>query len=212
MIRMIKMVVNYLPKPIEKRIINLLRRLRNGVRTLLGPVKLFIIMLWVNIFGAPRILRYGYETNAMTLRVAGATIGNHSVRLLSPITIHRADLTDDYSNLTVEDNCVMNGNNFIDISAPVTLKKGVSLGPGVIIMSHNFYNNNKFLEDRLSHTCGYKEVLIDEGAGIKAGAIIVMGVNIGKNAVVAAQAVVNRDVEDNCFVAGVPAKLVKKID
>jgi hypothetical protein len=49
------------------------------------------------------------------------------------------------------------------------------LGPGVIIMSHNPYNRNSLLEDRLQHTCGVKSVLIKEGAGIKANALVTMG-------------------------------------
>ena len=35
---------------------------------------------------------------------------------------------------------------------------------------------------------------------------------IGKNCIVAAVAVVNRDVPDNCIVAGVPAKVLRKLD
>jgi maltose O-acetyltransferase len=97
------------------------------------------------------------------------------------------------------------------MTSRITLEKGVSLGPGVTIMTHNGYNGNAFLEERLAHTCGKKPVLIKEGAGIKAHALIVHGVTIGKNVVVAGGAVVNRDVADNCFVAGVPARLVKEI-
>ena len=113
--------------------------------------------------------------------------------------------------MTIGDGCLLNGNNFLDLSGRITLEKGVSLAPGVIIMTHNRYNHNAFLEERLAHTCGVKDVLIKEGAGIKAGAVIVHGITIGKNAIVAANAVVNRDVPDNCFMAGVPARLVKEI-
>ena len=35
---------------------------------------------------------------------------------------------------------------------------------------------------------------------------------IGKNCIVAAGAVVTRDVPDNCIVAGVPAKVLRKLD
>ena len=35
---------------------------------------------------------------------------------------------------------------------------------------------------------------------------------IGKNCIVAAGAVVNRDVPDNCIVVGVPAKVLRKLD
>ncbi len=184
-----------------------MKRAKNIVR----PLKYWAIWLRIKLVGPPRVLTYNKETNAYVLRLLGAKISEKNVRLLSPITLHRFDLKTDFSNLTIDDDCVLNGNNYLDLSAKVTLEKGVSLGPGVIVMSHNAYNSNAFLEEKLAHTCGIKDVLIKEGAGIKAGAVIVMGVTIGKNAVVAANAVVNRDVDDNCFVAGVPAKLVKLI-
>ena len=40
----------------------------------------------------------------------------------------------------------------------------------------------------------------------------VVGWTIGKNCIVAAGSVVNRDVPDNCIVAGVPAKVLRKLD
>jgi acetyltransferase-like isoleucine patch superfamily enzyme len=43
------------------------------------------------------------------------------------------------------------------------------------------------------------------------GAIICPGVTIGKNAVVAAGAVVTKDVPDNVVVGGNPARIIKKI-
>ena len=56
------------------------------------------------------------------------------------------------------------------------------------------------------------KVVIEENAWIGIGAIICPGVTIGRNAVVAAGAVVTKDVPDNVVVAGVPAKIIKKID
>ncbi|MCZ3393024.1 sugar O-acetyltransferase, partial [Enterococcus faecium] len=41
---------------------------------------------------------------------------------------------------------------------------------------------------------------------------ILPGVTIGNNVVVAAGAVVTKDVPDNCLVAGVPAKVIRKLD
>lgn len=38
------------------------------------------------------------------------------------------------------------------------------------------------------------------------------GVTIGENSVIAAGAVVTRDVPANSFVAGIPAKVIRKID
>jgi acetyltransferase-like isoleucine patch superfamily enzyme len=153
--------------------------------------------------GQSKILAYDPLTNVELLRAMGAQVGKR-VFINSPVTINCPKRM---SNFVIKDRVIFNGNNWIDLTAKLTLEDGVSLGPGVIVMTHNRYNSNSFLEDRLAHTCGEKEVLIKRGAGIKAGALIIMGVTIGENAVVAGNAVVNRDVPDNCFVAGIPAKI-----
>ena len=93
----------------------------------------------------------------------------------------------------------------------ITLERGVSIGPGVTIMTHNGYNSNPFLVDRLPHTVGFKDVVIRQGANIKAHALVVMGVTIGEESVVAGGAVVNKDVPDRHLVAGVPARVVTEI-
>jgi acetyltransferase-like isoleucine patch superfamily enzyme len=153
--------------------------------------------------GQSKILAYDPLSNVELLRALGAQVGE-GVFINSPVTINCPKRM---SNFIIKDRVVFNGNNWIDLTAKLTLEDGVSLGPGVIVMTHNRYNHNPFLEDRLAHTCGEKEVLIKRGAGIKAGALIIMGVTIGENAVVAGNAVVNRDIPDNCFVAGVPAQV-----
>lgn len=56
-----------------------------------------------------------------------------------------------------------------------------------------------------------KEVVIGNNCWIGAGAIILPGVTIGNGSVVAAGAVVNRDVPDNVMVAGVPAQVKKHL-
>lgn len=53
---------------------------------------------------------------------------------------------------------------------------------------------------------------IKPNAWIGAGATILPGVTIGKNAIVAAGAVVNKDVPDTAIVGGIPARLIKMID
>lgn len=57
-----------------------------------------------------------------------------------------------------------------------------------------------------------RPVVIKNGAWIGAGATILPGVTVGENSIVAAGALVNRDVPDYTIVAGVPAKVIKEID
>jgi acetyltransferase-like isoleucine patch superfamily enzyme len=183
-------------------------RCRKYIRTALISIAKITFILFFKIIGPPRVLRYGSQVNIALLKAFGAKVGKN-VTFQSTVVMNNA--REGFHNLTIEDNCNINGNNYLDLKGRITLEKGVSLGPGVIIMTHNRYNHNAFLEERMAHTCGIKDVLIKEGAGIKAGALIVHGITIGKNAVVGGNAVVNRDVQDNCFVAGVPARLIKEI-
>jgi acetyltransferase-like isoleucine patch superfamily enzyme len=50
-----------------------------------------------------------------------------------------------------------------------------------------------------------------DGCWIGVGAVILPGVTVGRNAVVAANSVVNRDVAELTVVGGVPAKFIRKI-
>ena len=56
-----------------------------------------------------------------------------------------------------------------------------------------------------------KPIVVEDGAWIGAGAIILPGVTVGRKAIVAAGSVVNRNVEANTIVGGVPAKFIRAI-
>ena len=58
----------------------------------------------------------------------------------------------------------------------------------------------------------YGKTLVKEGASIGANATIVCGHTVGKCSMVAAGAVVTKDVPDFTLVAGVPAKPIGKLD
>jgi acetyltransferase-like isoleucine patch superfamily enzyme len=57
-----------------------------------------------------------------------------------------------------------------------------------------------------------KPIVIEENVWIAAGATILGGVTVGENSVVAAGAIVTKDVPPNSFVAGVPAKIVRSLE
>ena len=56
------------------------------------------------------------------------------------------------------------------------------------------------------------ETFVKKGASIGSSATIMAGVTIGERAIVGAGAVVTKDVPPNCIAAGVPAKVIRKID
>lgn len=55
-----------------------------------------------------------------------------------------------------------------------------------------------------------KNPCICDGASIFAGAVIIGGIRVGKNAFVGANSVVLQDVPDNATAVGIPARIIKK--
>lgn len=95
---------------------------------------------------------------------------------------------------------------FLDMGG-ITLEDDVLIGPKV-----NLITESHPMEPAQRKALLCKPVVIKEKAWIGAAATILPGVTIGESAVVAAGAVVTRDVAPNTIVAGVPAKVVKQID
>jgi|APIni6443716594_1056825.scaffolds.fasta_scaffold484240_1 acetyltransferase-like isoleucine patch superfamily enzyme len=96
--------------------------------------------------------------------------------------------------------------NDVDISCFNRIKIGqyVAISKGVAISDSNDHVI-KGMEDTSS-----RPVIIGEHVGIGMRAMILTGVNIGDGAIIAAGAVVIKDVPAKCFVAGVPAKVIKE--
>lgn len=92
----------------------------------------------------------------------------------------------------------------IEVSHRVTIGKGALIAPGVFITDHN--HSIKPGIPMYRQPCEAAEVTIRDDVWIGAHTVILPGVTIGEGAVVAAGAVVNRDVPPNAIVGGVPAK------
>ena len=87
---------------------------------------------------------------------------------------------------------------------------GITLEDEVLVAANvQLISNNHDLNQRNIITC--KPVRICRKAWIGAGATILPGVTVGKNAVVGAASVVTHDVPANTIVAGNPARIIKKI-
>ena len=88
----------------------------------------------------------------------------------------------------------------------ITIEDDVLIGPKVSLITENHPLNP---EQRKGLAA--KPILIKKNAWIGANATILPGVTIGENAVVAAGAVVSKDVPDNTVVGGIPAKFIKNV-
>ena len=100
---------------------------------------------------------------------------------------------------------INHGCSFLDLGG-ITIEDDVLIGPNVQLITENHPvkpSERKALD--------LKAILIKKNAWLGAGAIILPGVTVGENSVVAAGAVVTKDVPDNVVVAGIPAKIIKDI-
>ena len=96
------------------------------------------------------------------------------------------------------------------VIGPVTIGNHVNLAQGITItaLNHNFTDKEKRIDEQGISTSA---VNIGDDIWIGANAVILPGVTIGHHAVIAAGAVVNKDVPAHTLVAGVPAKVIKEI-
>lgn len=103
-------------------------------------------------------------------------------------------------------------NVFINSGCKFQDQGGIFIGDGCLI-GHNVVmaTLNHFVDPERRQGMIPKSIRLERGAWIGSGAIILQGVTIGENAVVAAGSVVTKDVEANTVVGGNPAKLLKRI-
>ncbi|MBO5329700.1 MAG: sugar O-acetyltransferase [Anaerotignum sp.] len=111
-------------------------------------------------------------------------------------------------HISIGDGTIINCNVTILDTNKVMIGEDVFIAPGVVISAatHPLDAERRVTRHFQSHP-----ITIKDRAWIGANATILTGVTIGENAVVAAGAVVTKDVPDNCLVGGIPAKIIKVI-
>ena len=92
----------------------------------------------------------------------------------------------------------------------IEIRDEASIGPGVTIMAHSsgspFHQRHGIFYEKP------RKVIIERGAWLASGSIILPGVNVGEGSIVAAGSVVNRDVPSYTLVAGNPARAIRKLN
>lgn len=131
--------------------------------------------------------------------IIGSAI-DESTTLFSPFYTNFGKFTRIGKNVFINHAC-----SFLDMGG-ITIEDGVLIGPRV-----NLITENHPLDPNARSALITKPVTLKRKSWIGAGATILPGVTVGENAVVAAGAVVSKDVPDNTLVGGIPAKFIKNI-
>ena len=105
-------------------------------------------------------------------------------------------------NLEVGDDVFLNRGVFLDTKGGVTLGNYVGLTEDAQIFTHKHSESDHVVRK-------YEKVVLKDFVVVNPDAMILPGVTIGEQAIVAARALVHDDVPPNTVVGGVPAKVMR---
>ncbi|MEN2767604.1 sugar O-acetyltransferase [Ornithinibacillus xuwenensis] len=115
--------------------------------------------------------------------------------------------TDCGKNISVGKNVFINSGCRFQDQGGITIGNGVFIGHNVVLATLNHDINPK-----KRSTMHPAPIRIGDNVWIGANATVLPGVTLGEGAIIAAGAVVNKNVPPNVIVGGVPAKVIKKIE
>ncbi|MFA6126996.1 MAG: acyltransferase [Bacteroidales bacterium] len=146
------------------------------------------------------------EINALSK--AGVHLGDNVSILKGTIIECTGVMRNLGEGLTIGNNVGIAQNGFIQVRGKVVIGDNVIFGPNVSVFSENHVFDNPDIPVSIQGETR-KGVTIEEGAWIGTRAVILDGVTVGRNSIVAAGSIVTRDVPAYTVVGGVPAKVLR---
>lgn len=161
-----------------------------------------------------KLIEASYEVKKKLIQLNNSTEPDEIVKILSDIVDKKLEnvavLTPLYINygkhLNIGKNVFINFDCTFLILGGITIEDNVLIGPKVSLITENHPLASQHRKGLVG-----KPIFIKQNAWIGANVTLLPGVTIGENAVVAAGAVVSKDVPDNAVVGGIPAKIIKTI-
>ena len=167
--------------------------------------------LWRAVHWRMRLKRLGPKPSiGMGFRALGAENISIGAQLYS--TGHTF-LSAEKGNLVIHDSVALNNNVHVNASLGGDIEIGnhVMIGPNSVLRaSDHVFDDPEVPIQFQGHTGG--RIVLEDDVWLGANVVVVSGVRIGKGSVVAAGAVVTKDVEAGSVVGGVPARLIKMRD
>jgi acetyltransferase-like isoleucine patch superfamily enzyme len=163
------------------------------------PLVWEIVFRTIRLSAALNISTHVDESRELLSEIVGGEIDN-STTIFIPFYTNFGKHIRIGKNVFINHAC-----SFLDLGG-IVIEDDVQIGPRV-----NLITENHPLDPFARKSLDLKSILIKRNAWIGAAATILPGVTIGENAVVAAGAVVSKDVPGNTVVGGIPAKVIRHI-
>lgn len=148
----------------------------------------------------------GNRLRVQVLRMVGFNIGHGTVMWALPILTGNGPIQ---KRLVVGSLCRFNIGCVLDLSAEITIGDLVGFGHQVMVLTTSHAIGGP---ERRSAQPIPRSVTIGDGCWLGARCTILPGVTVGSGSIVAAGAVVTKDVPPNTLVAGSPARVVRQLD
>jgi maltose O-acetyltransferase len=179
---------------------------RKVITVLQSEFAQFNFRLWLaRMFLAPIPIYVASRLRTQVFRMAGFKFGSGTLILGTPVLTGMGTIQD---HLVMGRDSILSWGCYLDLQGTITIGDRVGISPQVTIVtsSHNIGHPHNRVGELTA-----PPVNIEDGVWLGARCIIMPGVTVHQGAVVAAGAVVTKDVPANTIVGGVPARVIRKI-
>jgi acetyltransferase-like isoleucine patch superfamily enzyme len=158
-----------------------------------------------------------HYTTSLNRRVAPAIKLGNSVMIRKDAWVNTFDISeaDGEPKIIIDDNCLIGARDVISAKNFIHIERDVIIGTSVLIQDHNHAYEDVTLPIRTQGLTPGGTIRIEQGCWIGHGAAIVCGQGelvIGRNSVVAANALVTRSFPPYSVIVGNPARLARQFD
>ena len=128
-----------------------------------------------------------------------------------------------YSKISFGKNTAINGGSLISVANTIIIGSNVLISYDCVLSDHDGHSLNPFIREndlpillngnsKSWENVNISPIIIEDNVWIGARSIILKGVTIGRNSIIAAGSVVTKSVLPNTLVGGNPAKEIKKLN
>ena len=193
----------------------------NGLGTRLSELTLRGYLLALDVWLAAGRRLFGIEfvnrwlVASPSRRATGRVLRRYGARIAATASVPTHLIIDnavagDYRNLRLGHLTYLGKGCFLDLVAPIEIGDEAAVSGACVLLTHGDPGTERFMEQTyFPRVTG--PIRIGRYAWVGAGAVVLPGVQIGECSVVGAGAVVTEDVEPFTVVAGVPARIIRRL-